>query len=101
MEITVLGIQDRGATPALEKRDKRNGTAQHSTAQARTEHLLSFKPNLRLNFVLAPSGSQKSMFRIRMWPYEIVSSCHCETRAIWYGWATCVSMQFRHDLLQD
>ncbi|KAI1032860.1 hypothetical protein LB504_006358, partial [Fusarium proliferatum] len=80
--------------PRLLRRETREA-AGHSTAQHRagrniccTSELSSFKPNLRLNFVLAPSGSQKSMFRIRMWPYEIVSSCHCETRAIWYGWAT-------------
>jgi hypothetical protein len=40
MEIAVLGIQDRDATPALEKRDKRNGTALDRTGQDRMEHLL-------------------------------------------------------------
>ncbi|EMT70608.1 hypothetical protein FOC4_g10009074 [Fusarium odoratissimum] len=78
MEITVLGIQDCDATPTLEKRqEKRHGTGRNIYLGA------LLKSNLRLNFVLAPSEWQKSMFRIRMWPYEIVSSCHCETRAIW------------------
>ncbi|KAI1029641.1 hypothetical protein LB503_008316, partial [Fusarium chuoi] len=77
------------APPRLLRRETRE-TARHRTGQDRpgrniycASELSSFKPNLRLNFVLAPSGSQKSMFGIRMWPYEIVSSCHCETRAIW------------------
>jgi len=78
MEITVLGIQDRDATPTLEKRqEKRHGTERNIYLGA------LLKSNLRLNFVLASSEWQKSMFRIRMWSYEIVSSCHCETRAIW------------------
>ena len=78
MEITVLGIQDRDATPTLEKRqEKRHGTGRNIYLGA------LLKSNLRLNFVLASSEWQKSMFRIRMWSYEIVSSCHCETRAIW------------------
>ncbi|KAI8404030.1 hypothetical protein FOFC_15524 [Fusarium oxysporum] len=77
MEITVLGIQDRDATPTLEKRqEKRHGTGRNIYLGA------LLKSNLRLNFVLASSEWQKSMFRIRMWSYEIVSSCHCETRAI-------------------
>ncbi|KAJ0154004.1 Uncharacterized protein HZ326_3638 [Fusarium oxysporum f. sp. albedinis] len=78
MEITVLGIQDRDATPTLEKRqEKRHGTGRNIYLGA------LLKSNLRLNFVLASSEWQKSMFRIRMWSYEIVSSCHCETWAIW------------------
>ncbi|KAH7216514.1 hypothetical protein BKA60DRAFT_621987 [Fusarium oxysporum] len=80
MEITVLGIQDRDATPTLEKRqEKRHGTGRNIYLGA------LLKSNLRLNFVLASSEWQKSMFRIRMWSYEIVSSCHCETRAICQG----------------
>ncbi|KNB10375.1 hypothetical protein FOXG_10603 [Fusarium oxysporum f. sp. lycopersici 4287] len=78
MEITVLGIQDRDATPTFEKRqEKRHGTGRNIYLGA------LLKSNLRLNFVLASSEWQKSMFRIRMWSYEIVSSCHCETWAIW------------------
>ncbi|KAK2480080.1 hypothetical protein H9L39_09454, partial [Fusarium oxysporum f. sp. albedinis] len=67
----------RDATPTLEKRqEKRHGTGRNIYLGA------LLKSNLRLNFVLASSEWQKSMFRIRMWSYEIVSSCHCETWAI-------------------